>query len=159
MSLERDIQHNKPVLDVEGVTVSAKDTPVLSATVIDTQGMRGILIAVDPSRELGAVATEAFRFYAMDSPDGVTYTQVAETKILPTRNYDADGQLIINPVAPFLQTFGIISCERYLQIGVQATAYNQSEASFALGVMFESERAEFVGYEATPDAPHVDTQP
>lgn len=159
MSLERDMQSKIAVIDMEGVTVSEKDVAAVSTTVIDTQGFRAIQIAVEPSRELDAVTTEAFRFYAEDSPDGVTYTQVAEIKILPTRNYDADGQLIINAVAPYLQTFGITSVQRYLQIGVISTLYNQSEATFALAAALESERHEFVGYEATPDAPHVDTQP
>ena len=159
MSLERDIQSKNAIIEAEGITVSEVTTPVLSTTVIDTLGFRGLTVGIEPSRELDVVATEAFRFYAEDSPDGITYTHVDEIKILPTRNYDALGQLIINPVAPYFQTFGIISCERYVMVGAYSSVYNQSELGVAFAAALKAERTEFVGYEATPDAPHIDTQP
>ena len=157
MSLERDMQSKIAAIDMESVTCDSKAVTA-STTIIDTLGFRAVQFVVEPSRDLNEDETvEAFRFYVEDSPDGVTYTQVPEINILPTRNYDVDGQLIFNSVAPYLQTFGVISAERYLRVSINCTVYNQEAASFALACALEAENKDFVDYD--PGAPLTDGNP
>lgn len=163
MSLERDMQCKIAVIDMDGVTVN-EAASFASATIIDTKpntntpGFRAVQFAVEPSRVLDEdPAVEAFRFMVEDSPDLITWTVVPEEKILPTRNFNAAGQLIFNAVAPYLQTFGVTSAQRYLRVSINCTVYNQVEAGFAFVAALEAENHEFVDYD--PNAPLTDGNP
>jgi len=143
MSLERDFQSDTAVLVNYDASISLDQAGTSwSATVIDTIGMRNFMIAIGANREIDEdVTVDDPRIIFRDSPDGITYTAVPQGEVLPTRNFDAAGQLIFNPAATtnqWIQTFGLTSVERYVQVGVVATVLKAGlEVNFAVAMQPE----------------------
>ena len=126
MSLERDFQSDTAVVSNTEADMSLDQAgTVWSALVIDTIGMRNFMIVLGVGREIDEdVTVDDPRIIFRDSPDGITYTAVPQGKVLPTRNFDAAGQLLFNPAATtnqWMLTYGLTSCARYVQVGIVAT--------------------------------------
>lgn len=145
MSLERDLQSNLAVIGMASVVIDEVET-LFSSTVIDTQGFRNLMVIVTPSRTINDTPTDDFRITFEDSPDNVTFTAVNESKVLPTRNYDANGQLIFTAETPYETTYGLTSVERYIKIGVVGTTVPVA-CTFALEVVMEAEDKAFHDYD------------
>lgn len=145
MSSERDLQSKIAALELDAIVVDAADE-TFSAEIIDTLGMRNITLILTPSRAITPL-TETMYIVAEDSPDGVTYTDVDEIKFLPTRNFNANGQLIFNATAPYHQTIGLTSVQRYLKIGINCTQYAQAALTMQIVVVMEAESQDFLAYD------------
>jgi hypothetical protein len=146
MSLERDLQADSAVIELEDIVLSEAGT-VYSTTIIDTQWFRNFMVIVKPSREIDEdTAVDDLRIVFRDSPDAVTYTAVSQGKVLPTRNYDANGQLCFNAIAPYEQTFGLTSVERYIEVGILGTVVD-SAITFEVLVVMQPEQKDFQDYD------------
>lgn len=146
MSLERDFQSNVAAIELEDIVIDQAKT-LYSTTIIDTQGFRNFAVIVKPSRELSEdTAVDDCRIIFRDSPDAVTYTAVPQGEVLPTRNFDAGGQLVFNAVAPYEQTFGLISVERYIEVGILAAVVD-SAVTFEVDVIMQPELKAFTDYD------------
>ena len=146
MSLERDLQSDSAVIGLEDVTIDQAGT-TYSTTIIDTQWFRNFMVVVKPSREIDEdTAIDDFRIVFRDSPDNVTYTAVAQGKVLPTRNFDAAGQLCFNAVAPYEQTFGLTAVERYVEVGVIGAVVKEA-ITFNVLVVMQPEQKDFKDYD------------
>ena len=146
MSLERDLQADSAVIELEDVVIDQAKTSY-STTIIDTQWFRNFMVIVKPSRTISEdTAVDDLRVVFRDSPDAVTYTAVAQGKVLPTRNYDAGGQLCFNAVAPYEQTFGLTSVERYVEVGILGAVVD-SAITFEILVVMQPEQKDFKDYD------------
>ena len=149
MSSERDLQANTAVMiDDDAITVSQAGTSY-SATIIDTYGMRNLQVVITLSRALGAIGVDDPRILFQDSPDAVTYTAVDAAKVLPTRNFDAAGQILFNPAATtnqWVQTVGLTSVARYVRVGVVATVLGSS-LTVGFGAIMQPELKAFTDYD------------
>jgi hypothetical protein len=133
---------------MEDITLSEAGT-VNSATIVDTQGFRNFMVIVKPSREISeGVLVDDLRITFNDSPDNVVFTAVNEAKVLPTRNFDAAGQLCFNALAPYEQTFGLTSVARYVQVGVIGAVVD-SAITFEIEVVMQPELKAFHDYDPT----------
>ena len=117
MSMERDNQHIIAAQYLDLLTMV--DGTVVKSAAIDTQGMRSLSFVtfIDVGGPLDPL--DEIHIGAEDSPDGVTFTAVATYKILPTERQLAN--LMVNPVAPYLQVTGVVSAERYIKLVLTCT--------------------------------------
>jgi hypothetical protein len=155
MSLERDLQSKVAAIDTDLLTFAGATSHL--AGVVDTLGFRNLVAIIIPSRAINLdPSVEHFHIIGEDSPDAVTYTAIDHAKYLPTRHDLATGQLLFNGVAPYFQTIGIFSVERYVNLGVRCDTYS-APITFKLILVAESELQDFLGYD--PSAPAGDGLP
>jgi hypothetical protein len=147
MSLDRDLQSKIAVLHPEAVSIGQTGATVYSVDVVDTLGFRNIIIS--PTLPGDLVAGDDLRLALQDSPDGITWTAVGLWKDLPTRHVDlTNGQLFFNALAPYYQTFGCTSVQRYLRIGVTNVAGVRT-GTITWTVIMEAENQDFLEYDPT----------
>ena len=136
MSLERDLQSELRVTGIDTITVPS--ATAVNGTALDTQGVRGIdfVVLMADTSLTGYVITIGF----MDSPDGVTWTDVDTDKILPR---DADDFVLADLDAEDrYQTWGVTSVERYLRPRLTGTTVEQSINIVLLPIKKDENRPE-----------------
>lgn len=144
MSLERDQQSFTAYLKEDDLTVDIRQPITDYSQIVDTQGFRTFTVTVEPdSLPFNDVANRII-FIAQDSPDGITWSDVSQTKIIPHRHYATAGQFLCNPIIPYIQSFGIISVERYVKVGLTAIA---GCVGAYLHISMEAELKDFIGYD------------
>lgn len=140
---QRDLQSDIGVIATETlgpVTTTATNL----GTAIDTLNMRKWACIVTPDVTLGSDVVR-FVVHESDTVAG-TYTAVSEDKILPTRNYDEDGQIIVDAESPYEQTFGAIDTKRFIKVGV-FNAATITVANFDMTVIFNPLTQPFTAYD------------
>lgn len=137
----RDLQSEIAVL-VETDTITAS-APVSAFTAIDTWGFGDVSFAVALNRAL-TLPADVTEFTITESDDNVTYTAVADDKVLPVSGQT--DQMLINPVSPYKQTFGVISNKRYVKPVLTGTATLTADLIATVVTMMKPLQRAFVGF-------------
>ena len=156
---DRDLQSKIAVImpDGVGLTQQNKTTDVWSMFIIDMAYFRNLTIVPYPNTAYNAA--DVIHFIAQESADLVTWTD-CNLKELPLRHSDPDGQLLFNATAPYYQTIGIVSTERYIMIGCNAETLGGARA-YNIGFVGikEAESQDFLNYDPTAPAVPNDIMP
>jgi len=156
---DRDLQSKIAVImpDVVGLTQQNKTTDVWSAFIIDMAYFRNLTIVPYPNTPYNAA--DVIHFIAQESSDLVTWVD-CNLKELPSRHADADGQLLFNATAPYYQTIGIVSTQRYIMIGCNAEILGGAR-TYNIGFVGikEAESQDFLAYDPTAPAVPNDIMP
>jgi hypothetical protein len=134
MALERDIQSELRVTEMDTITVP--DANPYTGSAFDCQGVRGIDFVVLMAD--GALAGYDIDISFQDSPDGVTWTAVADDKVLPRDiasyqilDLDADGKY---------QCWGVTSVERYIRPVLTGITVPQEIDVYLLPIKWDEDR-------------------
>jgi hypothetical protein len=146
MSLDRDIQSKLISLEFDDVEVHKTGEDNISwSRAIDTLGYRNIYCTFEMNEPgLGA---NVCNIVARESIDAITWVD-ASYKLLPTRTSTITGQLVITPIAPYIQTVGLQSSHRYVQFGIIAIVLGLDETVEGyFNVSMEKELQEATDYD------------
>jgi hypothetical protein len=156
MSLDRDLQSKQGALEFDTITLIKNGDRIYTQT-IDTKALpggsfRNLFCTIELQAVLGA---QQIRVIAQESTDGITWTD-ASYKLLPSRHAFNNGQWIFDPVAPYIQTVGLMSSHRYVRFGANAVNIIGVIVLW-YNVSFETENQDFLDYDPTlpvvpPDA-------
>ena len=155
MALDRDLQSKLAALAFDTI-FTPKNGVTAYGNIIDTKLTCGSFRNIFASFEINQViGTDIFRIIAQESADGVTWVN-ASYKLLPSRHAFNTGQVMIDPVPPYLQTVGLMSSARYVRFGIQQVASAGTMVAY-VNVEMESENQDFLDYDPTlpvvpPDA-------
>ena len=145
MSLERDIQSELRVTNIDTITVD--QATAYTGTALDTQGVRGIDIVVLMAD--GTLTGFDIDISFQDSPDGVTWTAVDEDKVLP-RDVDSYQILDLNDDGEY-QCWGVTSVERYIRPVLTGITVPESVNVVLLPIKWDEDRPHWEdGIDAKP---------
>ena len=139
MSLERDIQSKLAVVHLSDVTVEEETTYVGDA--IDTFGFRGVAFVLEATID----DADEITLNAQDSADGVAYEDVEYIQILPTRKWE--DNLMVTPVNGYLQTFGVVSADRYVRPEFVVDALTSQSITIAVHAILIPENMDFLDWD------------
>lgn len=110
MGSPRDLQSDIAAFAAETVQAPIA-TGLIRTTAIDTQGFNRVSATLAPAAAVGASQVS---YTWEESDDNSVWNDVPAIGNLPTRKQP--DNLLEDPVAPYLQTIGVISEKRYLRI-------------------------------------------
>jgi hypothetical protein len=140
MVLERD---NQEIIAAVSLGLFQLETgQTYTSGAIDTKGFRSLSFVINHAAGL-LHPNNVIYLGAQESVDGLTWTQVATIKLLPSEKYP--HQDLVIPLSPYIQTMGVVCAERYIRFYINAVAVVAGEGDdltlFVMGILFPEQRA------------------
>jgi hypothetical protein len=141
MALERDNQSVIALRYLWYETVTNNATQSFGP--VDTHGMRSLTFGL--MLEDAPDPADVINIFVYDSPDGITWTQVPDYKLLPTEGGPQHVVVIpamgTTPPYTYCQTVGVPSCERYVRLDLFGSSVKGSPLIDVVAMMIPEDQA------------------
>lgn len=125
MAGERDLQNNLAIRYLGWASLNTGDTETFG--VVDTSKMRNLAFMVAPEEAIEAL--DDVGILIEDSPDNITWTQVADNKLLPA---DGSNDIVVATTGVYTQVVGVASHDRYVRLSLIATMVDKAHQEVLL---------------------------
>ena len=141
---QRDAQSNKLIVPLGDITIAAGDATTVAS--VDAKGARAVTFFIEASTPITTLVAYAEIWESSDDGVADAFAPVSpKEKQLPTVlnvEYEAGqfGQLVVTPTAPYLQSIGVFSSERYVKVNIHTDTTQVMD--FAVYAILEMETGE-----------------